>query len=123
MNTTLWIIQGLLATMFTMAGIMKSTQPIDKLVKSGLVWTERFSVSTVRQIGVSEFLGAVGLILPLWLNMLPILTPIAASGLAIVMILAIFHHLKHKEYKAIIFNLVLFSLAAFVAYERLNFTF
>ncbi len=118
MNTTLWIAQGILATMFAMAGIMKSTQPIDKLMKSGLNWVERVPISTVRIIGLSELFGAIGLILPLALGILPILTPIAAVGLAVIMILAIVHHLKYKENKAIVFNAVLFALAIFVAYGR-----
>lgn len=118
MNTTLWIAQGILTTMFAMAGVMKSTQPIDKLMKSGLNWVERFPLSTVRIIGLSELLGAVGLILPLALGILPILTPIAAVGLSVIMVLAAVHHLKHKEHKAIVFNAVLFALAVFVAYGR-----
>ena len=118
MNTTLWIAQGILAAMFAMAGVMKSTQPIEKLMKSGLNWVERVPVSTVRIIGLSELLGAIGLILPLALGILPILTPIAAVGLAVIMILAVVHHLKHKENKAIVFNAFLFALAVFIAYGR-----
>jgi hypothetical protein len=56
MNIALWIAQGILAAMFAMAGVMKSTQPIDKLMKSGLNWVERIQVSTVRIIGISELL-------------------------------------------------------------------
>lgn len=118
MNTTLWIIQGLLAAMFAMAGVMKSTQPIDKLLKSGLNWVERVPVSTVRLIGLSELLGAIGLILPWAFGIFPILTPTAAVGLAVIMILAALHHLKYKENKAIVFNTVLFLLSVFVAYAR-----
>lgn len=118
MNTALWITQGILAAMFAMAGVMKSTQPIDKLLKSGVTWADRFPLTTVRTIGLSELLGALGLILPLLLNIAPVLTPIAASALAFVQLMAIFHHAKHKESKAIVFNIVLLSLAAFVAYGR-----
>lgn len=118
MNTTLWIVQGILAAMFTMAGIMKSTQPIDKLKKSGMNWVGQVPISTVRIIGLSELLGAIGLILPLAFGILPILTPVAAVGLAVIMFLAGVYHLKHKENKAIVFNAVLFLLAAFVAYGR-----
>lgn len=117
MNIALWIIQGILAAMFGMAGVMKSTQPIPQLVKS-VTWADRFPVTTVRFIGAVELLAAIGLILPWALQILPILTPIAASGLGLVMVLAIFHHAKHKENQAIVFNLVLLALAAFVAYGR-----
>lgn len=104
--------------MFTMAGIMKSTQPIDKLKKSGMNWVGQVPVSTVRIIGLSELLAAIGLILPLAFGILPILTPVAAVGLAVIMFLAGVYHLKHKENKVIVFNAVLFLLAAFVAYGR-----
>jgi uncharacterized membrane protein len=119
MNTALWIIQGILALIFAMAGIVKLTMPTDKLVKI-VTWTDRFSVTTVRFIGIMEFLGATGLILPWALNIVPVLTSLAASGLAIVMILATFYHINHKEYKPIVFALTLMTLAAFVAYGRFS---
>ena len=97
MNIALWIVQGILAAMFAMAGIQKSSRSIDGLLKAGISWANRFPITTVRFIGIVEFLAALGLILPWLLNIAPILTPIAASGLALVMILAMFHHLKHKE--------------------------
>lgn len=119
MNIALWVIQGILAAMFLMAGISKSTQPIPKLVKT-VTWSDRFPVSTVRFIGVVEFLAAVGFILPWALQILPVLTPLAATGIMIVMLLAIGHHAKHKESKAIAFNIALLLLAAVVAYGRFN---
>lgn len=120
MNIILWVIQGILAAMFTMAGTMKSTQPIDKLLKSGVTWADRFPLTTVRLIGASELLGALGLILPWLLNIAPVLTPVAATALALIQLLAIFHHAKHKEGKAIAFNIVLLVMAGFVAYGRFN---
>jgi uncharacterized membrane protein YphA (DoxX/SURF4 family) len=118
MEIILWILQVILAAMFAMAGANKSTKSIEQLKKMGIYWADRFPVSTVRFIGISELLGAIGLILPWWLNIVPILTPIAAAGLALVMLLAIFHHLKQQEYKAIAINFGLLSLAAVVAYFR-----
>ncbi len=117
MNIALWIVQGILAALFGMAGIMKSSQPIDKLSK-GLTWAPRFPLPVVRLIGLAELLGALGVVLPWLLNVAPVFTPVAASGLALVQLLAIFHHANHKEGKAIVFNLVLLGMAAFVAYGR-----
>jgi uncharacterized membrane protein YphA (DoxX/SURF4 family) len=82
MEIILWILQVILAAMFAMAGANKSTKSIEQLKKMGIYWADRFPVSTVRFIGISELLGAIGLILPWWLNIVPILTPIAAAGLA-----------------------------------------
>lgn len=117
MNATVWIIQGILAIMFAMAGIMKSTQPKGKLVKS-LPWVNDFSLPTVRLIGISELLGAIGLVIPQLTGILPVLTPVAAIGLAVIMILAASHHIRKAEYKAVIFNATLFILSAIVAYYR-----
>jgi hypothetical protein len=117
MNLALWITQGILALMYAMAGVMKVSQPIEKLVKT-VTWADRFPLATVRFIGTIELLGAIGLIIPWALNIVPVLTPVAAAGLFTVQFLAIFHHAKHKEWKTIGFNLFLLALAAFVAYGR-----
>ena len=118
MNIVIWLVSGILAGMFGMAGLMKSFQPIDKLLKSGITWVDRFPATTVRLVGISEVLGAIGLILPWAIHIVPVLTPAAALGLALIMLLAIFHHIKHKESTAIILNLTLLILAVFVAYYR-----
>jgi uncharacterized membrane protein YphA (DoxX/SURF4 family) len=117
MNTIVWIIQGILALMFLMAGIMKSTQPRDKLVKS-LPWVTDFSLQTVRFIGISELLGAIGIVVPQLTGICPILTPVAAVGLAVIMILAAAHHLPKKEYREVGFNVTLLILAVVVAFYR-----
>jgi uncharacterized membrane protein YphA (DoxX/SURF4 family) len=117
MNIAVWIIQGILALMFLMAGIMKSTQPKEKLVKS-LPWVNDFSLQTVRFIGISELLGAIGIIIPQLTGILPILSPIAAIGLVVIMVLASAHHLPKKEFKEVGFNSILLVLAGIVAFYR-----
>jgi uncharacterized membrane protein len=117
MNVVLWIAQGLLAAGFGMAGVMKSTQPKDKLVDR-LPWVEDFSPATVRFIGIVELAAALGLILPAVTGIAPILTPLAATGLAVVMVLAAITHVRRKEPSGIAVNAVLFALAAFVAWGR-----
>lgn len=117
MNVVLWILQGLLAAMFGLAGLMKSTQPKDKLAKS-LPWVADFSPGTVRFIGAVELLGALGLILPGATGIAVVLTPLAASGLAVVMILAAVVHARRREPGSIAFNAILLVLAAVVAWGR-----
>ncbi|WP_328351266.1 DoxX family protein [Streptomyces sp. NBC_00457] len=117
MNVFLWILQALLAAMFAMAGVMKSTQPKDKLVEK-LPWVADFSPATVRFIGIVEFAAALGLILPAATDIAPVLTPLAATGLVVVMILAAITHARRKEPSAIAFNAVLLALAAVVAWGR-----
>ncbi|WP_432197523.1 DoxX family protein [Streptomyces sp. bgisy027] len=117
MNVFLWILQAVLAAMFAMAGVMKSTQPKDKLVGQ-LPWVADFSPGTVRFIGIVEFAAALGLILPAATGIAPVLTPLAATGLVVVMVLAAITHARRKEPSAIAFNAVLLILAALVAWGR-----
>jgi hypothetical protein len=69
-------------------------------------------------IGVCELLGAVGLILPSATRVLPVLTPVAASALTLVMVLAAGTHFSYGELPVIGVNVVLGGLAAFVAWGR-----
>ncbi|GGP14010.1 DoxX family protein [Nonomuraea glycinis] len=118
MNIALWIVAGLLALLFLGAGAMKLTQPKAKLAASGLSWTEDFSDNTVKVIGGLEALAGLGLILPAALGILPVLTPLAATGLVLVMIGAAITHVRRKEYPVIAANVVLLVAAAFVAWGR-----
>ena len=117
MNVALWIIQGLLALIFLMTGIMKVSQPKEKLVKY-LAYVEDLSAGQVKTIGILEILAVIGLILPAVTGILPWLTPVAAVGLVLLMIGAIITHLRRGEYSMIVINIVLLALAAFVAYGR-----
>ncbi len=117
MNIALWIVQGLLALAFLMAGGMKVMQSKEKLAES-MAWVNDFSANTVKLIGVLEILGAIGLIAPQATGILPILTPLAAVGLALVMIGAAITHLRRGEMPMIGINAVLLILALFVAYGR-----
>jgi hypothetical protein len=83
-------------------------------------WTSRFSVPTVRFIGIVEFVGATGLILPLVLNIVPYFEIFAAGGIALVMILASIHHIDHREYKPVFLTLTLLMLAVFITYARIE---
>ncbi len=117
MNIVIWIIQGVLALMFLLAGAMKSTQQKEKLLKS-LPWASDFNIQTVRFIGISELLGALGIVVPQYTGIFPILTPIAAAGLVLVMIFAALHHLRKDEYKGLALNVVLLILSAIVSIYR-----
>ena len=97
MLITLWIINGLLAVAYLGAGLMKASRPKEALATSGLNWVEDFSPTSVKLIGLSEVLGASGLVLPLLLGVAPVLTPIASTALTIVMIGAIVVHVRRAE--------------------------
>ncbi|MFD0998086.1 DoxX family protein [Ohtaekwangia kribbensis] len=117
LNIALWAVQVILAAAFGMAGIMKSTSPIPDLAAQ-LVWPGDIPVLFVRIIGVSEFLAAIGLLLPSILRIRPSLTVGAALGLIVMMILALLFHISRGEMQALPINLIFGLLAGFVAWGR-----
>jgi uncharacterized membrane protein YphA (DoxX/SURF4 family) len=117
MNVVIWIVAGLLAAAFLAAGVMKTTRPKQAL-QSSMPWVEDFGQGTVRLIGTMEILAAIGLILPPALDIAPVLAPLAATGLVVMMLLAAATHARRKEPQGIVVNTVLLALAAFVAVTR-----
>jgi len=117
-DVVLWIIAGVLAAAFLGAGLMKLAQPRTKLAESGMGWAADQSDGAVKAIGALEVLGALGLVLPAVFDIAPVLVPIAATGLALVMLGAIVVHARRKEPQMIIANVVLLALAVFVAWGR-----
>ena len=116
-NTRLWIAQGVLALLFLFAGVSKLVLPIEAM--AGPV---AFPGWFLRFIGIVETLGAIGLILP-WLFMIrPELTPLAASGLVIVMIGATAVTLIGGMGAAAFMPFGIGALAAWVAYGRTRLT-
>ena len=120
MNIVLWIVQGLLALAFLLAGFMKTFMPVETL-KKNMAWVRVVPTPFVRFIGVSEILGAIGLILPAITGIGTWLTLAAAAGLVVVMVSASIFHASRREYSSIGMNVVLLLLAALVIVGRLTF--
>ena len=119
MNIALWIIQVLLAGMSSMSGSMKAFTPDKVRTNPQMTWAHDKQDGYIRFVGVAELLGAVGLIIPALTGILPWLTPLAAVGLALIQVLAIFTvHLPKKEYQVVPVNIVLLVLAIVAAYGR-----
>jgi uncharacterized membrane protein YphA (DoxX/SURF4 family) len=117
MNVVLWILAGLLALAFLAAGLTKLTQPKEKL-RANMAWVDDFSPGVIKGIGGLEVLAAVGLILPAALDVVPVLVPLAAVGLVVLMAGAAIAHARRKEFPMIAINLVLLVLAAVVVWGR-----
>jgi DoxX-like family len=113
MTYALWIVQALLAALFLFAGGMKLVTPIDQ-TGAPVQFPNAFLVF----IGVVEVLGALGLILPALLRVLPGLTPLAAVGLVILMGGAVVVGIMTGAFAASLIPLAVGLLAAFVAYGR-----
>jgi hypothetical protein len=118
MNIAIWIITGLLALAFIGAGIMKVAQPRAKLAANGMAWTNDYSDAGVKLVGLAELLGGLGLILPAVTGIAPILVPIAAAALTVIMIGAIVWHVRANDTKGAVPSLVLGILALVVAITR-----
>ncbi|MFC4014295.1 DoxX family protein [Nonomuraea purpurea] len=117
MDVFLWVVQAILAAMFAMSGLGKLLWTRDKLAGK-YPWTHTFSQTAVRSIGVTELLGTIGLIVPAATGIAPVLTPIAATGLAIMMGLAGALHIRRKEPSGLMATAVLLALCALVAWGR-----
>lgn len=116
MSVVLWILQVLLGVMFVLGGVMHGFR--QEQAKKRMSWMQAVPSGLLTFIGTAEILGGVGLVLPALTNILPVLTPLAALGLAVIMIMAVIFHFRRGENPAIVVNLVLGALAAFVAYGR-----
>ena len=117
MNVLVWVLQVLLALAFLAAGVIKTTQPRAKLA-TNMGWVEDFSDNTVKLIGALELLSGIGLLLPAVTGTATVLIPLAASGLALLMILAALTHRRRGEPQMIGFNAALLLLSLVVAWAR-----
>lgn len=117
-NIGLWIAQALLAFIFCYAGWMKLTLPVEGLLELGWGWATDMPLLFIRFIGIAEILGAIGIILPALLRILPWLTPLAAFGMVIVQVAAIALHMSRGETEVLPFNFALLLLAVTVIYGR-----
>ncbi len=117
LHITLWVAQVLLAALFLMAGANKLFQSIEELSKM-LPWAAEMPEAMVRFIGTSEILGALGLLLPSALRIMPRLTPVAAGGLALVMVLATAFHVSRGEASVIPMNIAFMAIALFIVWGR-----
>jgi uncharacterized membrane protein YphA (DoxX/SURF4 family) len=119
MNIVLWVVQWILSILFLAIGAQKlfAYEMLKQKAKDESPPRDLgFARELAAFIGISEVAGAIGLILPASVGIAPVLTTLAAIGLAVIMILAIVFHLRRKE--PVIVPLVFLALAAFVVVGR-----
>ena len=105
LNVALWIVQGLLAGVFTLTGTTKLVLPREVLEKR-MHWAATWPPWCIKLLGLAEVAGAVGLVVPAATGVAPVLTPIAALCLAVLMVGAVGTHRRLGE------SVVRFSFAA-----------
>jgi uncharacterized membrane protein YphA (DoxX/SURF4 family) len=115
LSAAVWVVQGLLAVVFVFTGIMKLTAPIEMLTAQ-----VPLPAALVRFLGLAETLGAIGLILPGLFRIRTGLTPLAASGLVIIMLGAtvLTPTLLGMDVIMALPNVIIGALAAAIAYTR-----
>lgn len=79
-----------------------------------------FSAGFVKALGAVEILGAAGLILPALIGIALVLVPLAATGLAAIMMGAGIVEFRRQEFKHVLVNVTYLALAAFVAFSRFS---
>ena len=115
MQLTLWIVSGLLAAAMVAAGGMKLATPRARLAER-MTWARTWRDPNVKLLGLAEVLGGLGLIIPHATGFWPVLTPIAASCLVVLMLGAVKTHLDLSE--PVVAPAVLAALGLFVALGR-----
>jgi len=121
MNTAIIVIQVLLGLLITVGGLAKLILPYAKFTNiRAVAWSKDFKPGHIKLLGILEVCGGIGLIVPLFLHSLTMLTPLAAVGIALYMSGAMATHLRRSEYPHMIGNLMFFLVPAlFVAYGTL----
>jgi hypothetical protein len=98
MSIGYWIVAGIVAFVFFALGLMKLTSPRAKLIANPQAgWANDFTEPQIKLIGLAEFLGSAGLILPPAFGVAKWLHIPAAIGLIVLMLGAISTHLRRKE--------------------------
>src|SRR5438045_8227504 len=114
-NTGLWVVQGLLAVLFLLAGVPKLIMTPEQMAAPGPI---QLPVLFIRFIGVCEILGAIGMVLPGLTGIKPGLAPLGAAGLLIIMIGATVINLVDGPQAAAMITVVLGLLCAVVIWGR-----
>ena len=119
MDLAPWITAGLLAAVFLFAGSTKLFLSREKLAEApGGGWVLDFSAGFVKALGAVEILGAVGLVLPALLGIAPVLVPLAAVGLATIMVGAAIVTYRRRESTHVLVDVTYLAMAVFVAFGR-----
>ena len=113
----LWTAQALVAAMFCMSGFMKLATPIHELAAM-MPWAGQVPPGFVRFIGLVDFVGGIGILLPALTRIKPRLTVLAALGCVVLQVLAFGFHAWRGEFAVLPVNVVLLALSAFVFWGR-----
>jgi hypothetical protein len=120
MNVALWIVTGLLSFSYLAGGIamLGLSKERFRAVHANWHYVDEFDAGFVKLIGVIKVLAVAGLLLPPILDVAPVLVPLAATGLVLLMTGATTVRIVRKEWRIALGDLLFFGMAAFVAWGR-----
>jgi uncharacterized membrane protein YphA (DoxX/SURF4 family) len=118
MNVALWVGQVALAGVFTLSGTLKSAQSTERMLATGQTAAKIVPLPFMRVAGVSELIGVFGVILPWLTGIARVLTPVAAAGFGLIMIVAAGVHTRLREPRAVATNVLILAVAVLVALGR-----
>ncbi|MBL8058461.1 MAG: DoxX family protein [Anaerolineales bacterium] len=118
MDTVLWALQIILAIKFATVAFTHGVRPDPVKMARGRQRLGAAARPLLTLIAAAVLLGGLGLILPAALGMWPWLTAWAAALLAGLMLAALGLHLACRDQPNSLVSLILFALAAFLAYGR-----
>lgn len=117
-NIILWLLQWVFGLAFIAFGVLHFVVP--EGLPALLDWMYDLDETLHYVTGVAEILGGLGLILPGLTGVLPILTPWAAIGLALVMVGAIIFHATRGEVANIALNVFDAGIMVYIVHGRLR---
>jgi hypothetical protein len=117
LNVALWIVQALLAGVFTLTGSVKLVLPREVLERR-MHWAAAWPRGRIKLLGLAEVAGALGLVVPAATSVGPVLTPIAALCLAVLMVGAVGTHRRLGE--SVVPAVVIGALCLVVGAARLQ---
>ncbi|WP_026621577.1 DoxX family protein [Ensifer sp. WSM1721] len=113
----LWAAQVLVFAAFVLFGCMKFFMQVDQLAAMW-VWPGEVPAWFLRLMGIIDFAGGAGVLLPALTRTQPRLTVLAALGCVLLQIAAMIFHLSRGEAAAIPLNIILLALSAFILWGR-----
>lgn len=122
MNTTLWVLTWVLAVAYLAGGLAMIFMPKERFrsISAGQHYADEFSPGFIKGIGVIKVIAVAGLILPGVTGIAPVLVPLAALGLVLLMTGATTVRIVRKEWKFAAGDVAYLLLLAFLAWGRFD---
>lgn len=120
LDIVLWVVAAAMAVAFGIGGasqVILSKEKYRALARSQH-WVDDFGSGHIKAIGTIKLLGVIGLIVPPLVRILPVLSPIAACGLMLVMAGAATTRFRRSEWGLMAGDTAYLLVFAFLAWGR-----